>query len=263
MSKILSITYQLLQFLQRDNLDIFSAMTKIEHVERTISEWFTAMPKRRLPKLAFCHQFNGGLFQWRVVTQQFRNNVEASTPREYYRRVVFVPYLDEILMHLKDKFSKHKNILLGLECLLPQNAVRKQFIDIERTIEFYKDYLQDTNRSILEAEWRLWKMSCRTPEHQTQATKKMTVCELLKIIDKDSFPNMAILLMILAVIPVKTAFVERSFSTLKRLKTCLRNKTGEERLIALIPMTVHTYVKVHVEDIVKQYGQIYRRLPLS
>ncbi|KAJ8876312.1 hypothetical protein PR048_020757 [Dryococelus australis] len=92
-------------------------------------------------------------------------------------------------MHLKDKFSKHKNILLGLECLLPQNAVRKQLIDIEKAIKFYKDDLQDTNRSILEAEWRLWKMSCRTPEHQTQSTKVITVCEVLKIIDKDSFLN--------------------------------------------------------------------------
>ncbi|KAJ8897164.1 hypothetical protein PR048_002510 [Dryococelus australis] len=141
--------------------------------------------------------------------------------------------------------------------------MRKQFIDIEKAIEFYKDDLQYTNRSILEAEWRLWKMSSRTPERQTQATKVMTVCEVLKIIDKDSFPNMAVLLKILAVIPLTTASVERSFSTLKRLKTCLRNKTGEERLTALTLMTVHRDVKVHVEDIVKQYGQISRRLSLS
>ncbi|KAJ8886155.1 hypothetical protein PR048_012364 [Dryococelus australis] len=108
-----------------------------------------------------------------------------------------------------DKFSKNKH------------AVRKQLIDIEKAIEFYKDDLQDTNRSILEAEWRLLKMSCMTPEHQTQATEVMTVCEVLNIIDKDSFPDMAVFLMILAVIPMTTASVERSFFTLKKLKTCL------------------------------------------
>ncbi|KAJ8896408.1 hypothetical protein PR048_001752 [Dryococelus australis] len=200
------------------------------------------MPKIRLPKLVFCHQFHEGL--------------ELSDSETMWKQAHPGSIIDEQV------FKAQKNVL-GLECLLPQNAVRKQLIDNEKAIEFYKDDLQDTNRSILGAEWRLWKMSCRTPEHQIQATKFMTICEVLTIIDKDSFPNMAILLTILAVFPVTTASVERSFSTLKRHKTCLRNKTGEERRTALTLMTVHRDVKVHLENIVKQYGQIYRRLPLS
>ncbi|KAJ8883364.1 hypothetical protein PR048_015207 [Dryococelus australis] len=149
------------------------------------------------------------------------------------------------------------SVVQALELLIERGLVSSTTIciDVEKAIEFYKDDLQDTNRSILDAEWRLWKMSCRTPEHQTQATNVMTVCEVLKIIDKDSFPNMAVLLAILAVIPVTAASVDRSFSTL----TCQRNKTDDERLAALTLMTVHR----DVEDIVKQHGQIYRRLPLS
>ncbi|KAJ8885397.1 hypothetical protein PR048_011594 [Dryococelus australis] len=236
-------------FLQQGNVVLFTAMTNIEHVERMPSEIRENCDK----EFAVVYRNAQG-----KASKRFRNNVEASTPEEYYRRVVFIPYLDEILMHLKDKFSKHKHILLSLECLLPQNAVRKQFIDIEKAMEFYKDDLKDNNRYILEAEWRLWKMSCRTPEHQTQAKEVMTVCEVLKIIDKDSFPNMAILRTILAVSPVTTASIERSFSTLKRLKTCLRNKTGDERLIALTLMTVHRdaefYGIYNVENICAAYG---------
>lgn len=41
------------------------------------------------------------------------------------------------------------------------------------------------------------------------------------------------LLSILATLPVTTASVQRSFSTLKRIKTYKRNPTGEERLSAL------------------------------
>ena len=39
--------------------------------------------------------------------------------------------------------------------------------------------------------------------------------------------------------PVTTASIERSFSTLKRLKTYLRSKTGEEMLTALALMAGH------------------------
>ncbi|KAJ8891899.1 hypothetical protein PR048_004455 [Dryococelus australis] len=97
----------------------FSAMTKIEHVERMISE--------------------------------IRENCEKEFAVVY--------------RNTQDKASKvgvlHINSTKGwnsaipkqcVECPLPQNAVRKQFIDIEKAIEFYKDDLQDNNRHILEAE---------------------------------------------------------------------------------------------------------------
>ncbi|KAG0430646.1 hypothetical protein HPB47_022499 [Ixodes persulcatus] len=47
------------------------------------------------------------------------------------------------------------------------------------------------------------------------------------------FPNVHTLLKILATLPVTTATVERSFSTLRRLKTYLRNRTAEDRLNGL------------------------------
>ncbi|KAJ8897981.1 hypothetical protein PR048_003341, partial [Dryococelus australis] len=107
MPKMLSITYHLSQFLQRDKLDLFSAMVKIDHVEIMVSEIRENCEKEfavvyrnaqeKTSKIGVMSSIPRG-----VGTQLFRNNVEASTPEEYYRRVVFVPYLDEILMHLKD-----------------------------------------------------------------------------------------------------------------------------------------------------------------
>lgn len=59
-------------------------------------------------------------------------------------------------------------------------------------------------------------------------------------------PNLHTLLQILATLAISTATVERSFSTLKRLKTYLRNSTGQTRLTGLALMSIHR--ELHVDD---------------
>jgi len=66
--------------------------------------------------------------------------------------------------------------------------------------------------------------------------------EMMDILDAcvaKFYPNIHFLLKILATLPVSTTAFERSFSTLKRLKTLLRNKTGNERLTGLALLSVH------------------------
>ena len=41
----------------------------------------------------------------RCGRQTQRSNVEATTAEEYWRRTVFVPYLDHLLAELSDRFS--------------------------------------------------------------------------------------------------------------------------------------------------------------
>lgn len=50
-------------------------------------------------------------------------------------------------------------------------------------------------------------------------------------------------------LPVSIGTKERSFSSLRRLKMYLRNKTGEERLGGLTLLNVHRDIKVNCEDI--------------
>lgn len=52
------------------------------------------------------------------------------------------------------------------------------------------------------------------------------------------------LIKILAIIPVSTATAERSFSTLRRLKTFLRNTTSESRLLGLALLAIHRDIDI-------------------
>lgn len=52
------------------------------------------------------------------------------------------------------------------------------------------------------------------------------------------------LLKILAIIPVSTASAEHSFSTLRRLKTYLRNTTSKSRLVGLALLAIHRDIDI-------------------
>jgi len=61
-------------------------------------------------------------------------------------------------------------------------------------------------------------------------------------------------------LPVSTATAERTFSTLKRLKTYSRNATGQDRLTGLTLMSVHRDSDVNVQRVIDELSKKPRRL---
>ncbi|CAI6354384.1 unnamed protein product [Macrosiphum euphorbiae] len=64
--------------------------------------------------------------------------------------------------------------------------------------------------------------------------------ELIDILDSEQFyPAVCMAIQIVISLPVTSCSVERSFSTLRRLKTWLRNRMGNERLSSLGLINIH------------------------
>ena len=76
----------------------------------------------------------------------------------------------------------------------------------------------------------------------------------------DSYPSLAVLIQILATLPVTTAANKRSFSALKHLKTYLRNTTKEVRLNGLALLYVHRDTSLDFEQIIAELSRKNRRL---
>ncbi|KAJ8875326.1 hypothetical protein PR048_023221 [Dryococelus australis] len=76
------------------------------------------------------------------------------------------------------------------------------------------------------------------------------------------FPNLHILLKILTTLPETTSSAERSFSTLKRLKTYLRNSTGEDRLNGLALMPIHRSIPLNEDILLGKFAKKNRRMLL-
>ncbi|CAI6365265.1 unnamed protein product [Macrosiphum euphorbiae] len=61
-------------------------------------------------------------------------------------------------------------------------------------------------------------------------------------------------------LPVTTATSERSFSTLKRLKTYLRNTTAQSLLNGLTLMNIHRDIPLSINEIIDEFSVKARRM---
>ena len=74
--------------------------------------------------------------------------------------------------------------------------------------------------------------------------------------DNDLYPNIRMTLFISAIRPSTTASNERSFSTLKRLKTYLRSTMTADRLNGLSLMNINQDIEIPAETIVDNFGRL-------
>src|SRR5678816_3657010 len=125
---------------------------------------------------------------------------------------------------------------------------------------FYKENLPDPQEQTLKGEWCLWQR-----KWLLENEKPKTAIGALAKCDKRRFPNIATLMNILAVLSVSTATVERTFSTLRRLKTYLRNSVGEDRITGLALLSIHRDLSTEVnnENILNHLSQKARELKLT
>src|SRR4029434_4226454 len=68
------------------------------------------------------------------------------------------------------------------------------------------------------------------------------------------YPNIHCVLKVLLTMPVSTASAERSFSTMRRLKTYLSTMT-DKRLTGLALMNIHTDLEIDSEEVLLAEGQ--------
>ena len=77
--------------------------------------------------------------------------------------------------------------------------------------------------------------------------------------DEDQFPNVKQLLCIGCTLPVESADAERSFSAFRRIRTYLRSRMSQDRLLGLALMHVHHGLHVDTKEICQKYIQANRR----
>lgn len=263
-AKILEITKCLSEYLQKKTVDLSlaleavdNALTVIQTIRDKSEENFAII---FAGTVTIASTFNVEPKIPRIVgVQRHRENFEANTAEEYFRRSIFVPYLDDIICSLRERFTGHKEIVSSLQSVLPSKIILQQFSAIKAALNFYRDDLnRDVTEEILNGEWELW----RSKWAEQNQDLPNSASDVLKQCNEDLFPNIRIIVELLANLPVTTATVERSFSTLKRLKDYLRNKTENPRLTGFALMAIHRDIKVNVEEILNVFARTKRRFLL-
>ena len=63
----------------------------------------------------------------------------ASSPGEYFKRSMLIPYLDKLINDLIDRFDKHNTLAMKISALLPCYVEKYELRDIEEIITFYQN----------------------------------------------------------------------------------------------------------------------------
>ncbi|XP_044754788.1 zinc finger MYM-type protein 1-like isoform X1 [Coccinella septempunctata] len=195
--------------------------------------------------------------------QTHRSNPPSDNDNEYWRRSLIIPYIDSLISSLNIRFSQENTPAFALSKLHPLYMTKTSITDLHKNAESFQEFY---NLDIT-GELNLW--------HNLWVKKALTDDQLRDIEVVDLFneanifyPAVRKALIILSTIPCTTATVERSFSTLRRVKTWLRSTMGEERLTGLCLMSVHrNYSKENSEfiekTIIDKFSSNPRRLLLN
>nr|CAI5856035.1 unnamed protein product [Callosobruchus analis] len=160
--------------------------------------------------------------------QTHRSNPPSDNDNEYWRRSLIIPYIDSLISSLNIRFSQENTPAFALSRLHPLYMTKTSIADLHKNAESFQEFYNLDITGELNLWHNLWDIE---------------VVDLFKEANI-FYPAVRKALIILSTIPCTTATVERSFSTLRRVKTWLRSTMGEERLTGLCLMSVHrNYLK--------------------
>ena len=128
--------------------------------------------------------------------------------------------------------------------------------DLERLLEIYQEDIGP--RAAVVPEVQRWVNEWKKKDVSTVPS---CAIEALCACHADIYPNVYILLTILGTLPVSTATSERSFRTMRRLKTYLRSSIGNERMTGLALLSIHKDRQIDREKIMNDFV-LYKMQPL-
>ena len=159
-------------------------------------------------------------------------NTVFSDVKEFHKITHYFPALDKIIMELTTRFGENDNkILCSLGKLL---SLEQPDDETFKTVsEFYK-----FDEGSLRADHKLYTHAKKNIDDNGSASslfKQLMDHGVLEMI-----PTLGKALKVFAVIPATSCSSERSFSSLRRLKTYLRSMMGQERLSNLAILHIET-----------------------
>ncbi|XP_052778135.1 uncharacterized protein LOC128215492 [Mya arenaria] len=238
---ILSNLVGLTAVLQSVDMDLFEAIEQTKVVIRdalyqeavTLADEFQIDPA--VPRQA--------------ARQRNRANYDVQDPSRYWKVSVFYVFVDHLLQEMDTRILKNEErfqaqwlIPTKFEGLLPAN--------VDRIYEAYEPDLPKTRQEFSE-EVRRWNL-----RWQLNDAKPSTLLATLNKTSEAAYPCISIILQILLTMPATFASCERSFSSMRRIKTYLRSTMTGERLSSLGVLHIHRDVEIDINKIINAFASV-------
>ena len=150
----------------------------------------------------------------RVINRQAnRANPPATSPLQFYRRAVFLPFVDTVLEQLNQRFSSDQVDCIKLQYLIPSVCVKNDiaFESLRNAVHLYASFLEGSIDTV-EAEFLRWRAYWLRRSSAGNSLPNNALDALLYAKKMETYPSLEVLFQILATLPVTTATNERSFS---------------------------------------------------
>lgn len=190
----------------------------------------------------------------RVAARQcHRNNIPADTVKEYWRLNLYLPFMDHLLFEIQDR------LCIALPRMKAQYLLSHKIGQLTPLIvdEIKHEYAPYIEAEAMDVELEVWKH---------KIAQGGVFERLAESVDEtyQTLPNLHTILKILLTMPVSTASAERSFSSLRRLKTYLRSTMTEQRLTGLALMHIHRSHEINTEQVLQDFDASgHRRIVLA
>ena len=193
--------------------------------------------------------------------QTARNNVPASTPKEYYSRSISIPLLDELSGQMDTRFTAFQQVSMKAIYLIPSVFIQDVKYAKAQIRLFAQEYMEDLpigqqNTALLNAELEYWQVFLADLDEDFLPD---TLVSSLAFTAGKLCPYITRLLQLACTWPVTTCSAERSISGLRRLKTYLRSTLRQERMSSLAMLHTHYTMALDWKEVVKTFLRKYPR----
>ena len=166
----------------------------------------------------------------RCARQVHRPNVGGSI-EEYYRRTIYVPYMDSLVQSLESRFGESNKPYFHIFALHPREMQQTERDEFKHIVSSVKEMYGIDN---LVEEALAW---YDVQKHKPLDDDSLGMIELVK--QTTMFPAVRKAILIALTLPATSCTVERYFSTLRRVKNWLRSTMSDTRLSGLCMLSVH------------------------
>ena len=160
--------------------------------------------------------------------QQHRSNPQVSSPKDYYKKTVAIPFLDHVLSTLNSQFSETAKVASSVLGVVPSVCCSRD-VNLDAALQKYDQDLPTVE--LFSSELRRW---VRKFEGIPADERPATAAQAIKVCDLDMFPNISTMLQIACTLPVTSCECERSASALRRLHNYMRATIDLDQVVDLV-----------------------------
>jgi len=186
-----------------------------------------------------------------VARQRNRANYQIDDPKKYWRISLFNVFVDHLAEEISSRvISNHDRFCAQM--LMP-SKIRN--LNDEHVDSIFTSYSQDMNisKEAFQGEIRRWRARWSQDDGRPRPS---TLLSLLDNTPKAAYPGIHKALSVLLTMPATSASCERSFSSMRRIKSYMRSTMKGERLSDLGILHIHREIDVNVDVVINKFASV-------